>query len=414
MVQRLPPLTAPSSRRGGVRRYALLPAAMAIWGCGGDAGAAPDPFADTWLMTGPDTRIGSIDDPDYVFGPIISLDLGPDGLLYTMHWDEGTIRRWTQDGAPAGSVGRKGEGPGEFEQPTDMGFFGDSLWVWDMDAYRVSYFDLEGEFLGSVSPKVDLGGRDENPARPDRPLRDGTFIGNSPAWSDGIARGTLTESPYVHMDADGNRLARIWAMPYEPRDVFAILADDGVGGSFSFQPFGDGYSFVVGEDGMLVLERRAWTGEGEAVVSVTKIGLDGDTVFTVAVPYDPVPLAAARFDSAVAARAERWKDNSGPFSATEADVRDAMYRPSYLPAVRGIWQAGDGTIWLRRYDPVETEDGESMTESWILDAKGAPLARALTPAGLSIRVISGDTVWGIERDELDVQYMVRYRLVKDG
>ncbi|MCY3942622.1 MAG: hypothetical protein OXG18_02505, partial [Gemmatimonadetes bacterium] len=107
-------------------------------------------------------------------------------------------------------------------------------------------------------------------------------------------------------------------------------------------------------------------------------------------------------------------DNSGPFSATEADVRDAMYRPSYLPAVRGIWQAGDGTIWLRRYDPVETEDGESMTESWILDAEGAPLARALTPAGVGISVISGDTVWGIERDELGVQYMVRYRLVKDG
>ena len=31
-----------------------------------------------------------------------------------------------------------------------------------------------------------------------------------------------------------------------------------------------------------------------------------------------------------------------------------------------------------------------------------------------MRVISGDTVWGIERDALDVQYMVRYRLMKDG
>jgi len=386
---------------------------MAIWGCGGDAGSAPDPFADTWFLTGPDTRIGSTDDPDYIFGRIMSLALGPDGLLYTMHWQEGSIRRWTQDGAPAGSVGRKGEGPGEFEQPTRMGFFGDSLWVWDTDAYRVSYFDLEGKFLGSVSPEVDFGDAGENPARPDRPLRDGTFIGNSPAWSHEIAEGTLTESPYVHMGADGNRLARIWAMPYEPRDVFAILADGG-GGSFSSQPFGDGYRPLVGEDGMLVLERRAWTGEGDAVLRVTKIGLDGDTVFTAAVPYDPVPLSAARFDSAVAARAERWKDDSGPFSASEADVRDAMYRPSYLPAVRGIRQAGDRTIWLRRWDPVETEDGESMTEWWILDAQGAPLARALTPAGVGISVIDDGTVWGIERDELGVQFMVRYRLTMDG
>ena len=376
---------------------------MATWGCGGYAGSAVAPFADTWFLTGPETRIGSIDDP-YIFGPITSMSPGPDGLLYTMHRFESSIRRWTQDGTPASSVGREGDGPGEFERPTQMGFFGDSLWVWDMNAYRVSYFDLEGEFLGSVSPEVDFGGAGEYPARPGRPLRDGTFIGRTPAWTEGIARGTLTERTYVHMDADGNHLARIWAMPYKARDVFAILDDDGVGGTFSAQPFGDRYSFVPGEDWMLVLERRAWTGEGEAVFRVTKIGLDGDTVFTVAMPYDPVPLSSERFDSAVAARAE-----SHLYSASEAKIRDAMYRPSYLPAVRSIRQASDGTIWLWRWDdPVETEDGESMAEWWILDSEGAPLARALTPAGVWIMVINEGTVWGIERDERGVQHMVRY------
>ena len=55
-----------------------------------------------------------------------------------------------------------------------------------------------------------------------------------------------------------------------------------------------------------------------------------------------------------------------------------------------------------------------MTESWVLDAQGAPLARALFPADLRVAVIDGDTVWGIEMDELDVQYIVRYRLVKGG
>ena len=91
-----------------------------------------------------------------------------------------------------------------------------------------------------------------------------------------------------------------------------------------------------------------------------------------------------------------------------------MYRPSHLPAVRGVMQAEDGTIWLRRYDPVESETGEQMNEWWVLDADGAPLARALTPVGLSMRVINGDTVWGVERDELGVEYIVRYRLAKDG
>ena len=413
MPQAPPPQTVPS--RPGTRLYSLFLALIIAAGCQADAGSSPDAFAtNLWTLSEREVRIGSVDDPDYIFGPIGGLSVGPDGLLYTMHWGEGTIRRWTTDGAPAGSVGREGEGPGEFQQAVRMGFFGDSLWVWDMEAYRVSYFDLEGVFLGSVSPKVEIGSRAESPPRPDRPLRDGSFIGMAPMWSGGIARGTLTETPIVHIAADGNRLARIWEIPHEPRDIFAILSDGGFGGSYSSQPFGDGHIPSIGESGVLVLERRAWTGTGEATVKVTKIGLAGDTLFTAAVPYDPVPLPAERYDSAVAVKVDQWRDRSGPFSASEADIRKAMYRPSYLPAVRGFTQAEDGTIWLRRYDPVESETGEQMTEWWVLDAEGSPLALALTPVGLSMRVISGDTVWGVERDELGVEYIVRYRLTKDG
>ncbi len=413
MPQAPPPQTVPSRPRPLAWPYPLLLAVIIAAGCQADAGSSPDAFAaNPWTLSEREVRIGSVDDPDYIFGPIGSLSVGPDGLLYTMHWGEGTIRRWTQDGAPAGSVGREGEGPGEFQEAAGMGFFGDSLWVWDRRAYRVSYFDLEGEFLGSVSPRVEIGTMEESPPRPDIPLRDGTFIGMAPMGADGIARGTLTETPIVRIDADGNRLARIWAIPHEPRDIFAILSDGGFGGSYSGQPFDDSHIPSIGERGVTVLERRAWTGTGEATVRVTKIGLDGDTLFAAAVPYDPVPLPSERYDSAVAVKVDQWRDR--PFSASEADIRKAMYRPSHLPAVRGLMQAEDGPIWLRRYDPVESETGEQMNEWWVLDADGAPLARALTPVGLSMRVINGDTVWGVERDELGVEYIVRYRLAKDG
>ena len=268
------------------RTSALVLAVILAAGCQSDGISSPDPFsADPWTVSGPEVRIGSVDDPDYVFGPVVGLTPSPDGFLYSLHWGDATIRRWTPDGTPAGSVGRQGEGPGEFERPIRMGFHGDSLWVWDLDAYRVNYFDLEGEFVGSVSPKVEIGGPESSPPRPESPLRDGTFVGQVPAWSDGIARGTLTETPYVHMDGAGETLGRIWAKPHEPRDVFAILNKSGFGGSYSSQPFGDGYMATILEDGLLVLERRAWTGEGDPTVRVSKIGLGGDTLFTAAVPY---------------------------------------------------------------------------------------------------------------------------------
>lgn len=411
MSQAPPAPTVPSPTRPSLRPHALLLALIIATGCQIDTGSAPNTFEENlWTLSERELRIGSVDDPEYIIGFVGSITVGPDGLLYTLEWTEGSIRRWTPDGQPAGSIGRRGEGPGEFVQPIDLGFFGDSLWVWDIEAYRVSYFGLDGVFLGSVSPRVDFGTIDEIPPRPDRPLRDGTFIGTVPLDGEAIAGGRLKEAPIVRMDADGNRLGTIWAVPFEPHDVFVIVSD-GMR-SFSDQPFEDGYTSSVGDDGVLVVERRTWTGEGEAGVKVIQIGLDGDTVFISTIPYDPVPLPAERFDSAVAARVEQWR--SSPAFADEGKVRDEMYRPAYLPAVHGAMRAADGSIWLRRFDPVQSETGEWMTESWVLDAQGVPLARALVPADLRVMSIDGNTVWGIELDELDVQYIVRYRLVKEG
>lgn len=55
-----------------------------------------------------------------------------------------------------------------------------------------------------------------------------------------------------------------------------------------------------------------------------------------------------------------------------------------------------------------------MIEWWVLDGEGAPLAQARTPVGLVVRLIADDMVWGLERDELGVEYIVRHRLMKDG
>ena len=152
-------------------------AAIIAAACQRDATSSPDLFAaNLWTLSEREARIGSVDDPDYIFGAVLGMALGPDGLLYTTHRRESSIRRWTADGAPAGSLGRKGEGPGEFEQlPSGLGFFGDSLWVWDHYARRVSYFDLERKFLGSVSLRVDPGSMWGSLPQ-SVPLRDGTFI----------------------------------------------------------------------------------------------------------------------------------------------------------------------------------------------------------------------------------------------
>ena len=366
----------------------LVTAVTALFtACQPDSTPSTDPFAAApWTLSEREATIGSIDDPDFIFNAILRMPLGPDGLLYTLHEGEATIRRWTADGSPAGTLGRKGEGPGEFRFPFQLGFFGDSLWVWDVMASRASYFDVEGVFLGSVSVRSARGSTDEPAARPVAPLRDGTFMGVAIAGQRAIASGARTEMPYVRLDAAGNGLARIWAQPLERHDAIAQL-------------FGDGYLSGFGRRALLVVDRRVWSGEGDAAVRVTEIGFDGDTIVTAPVPYDPTPLTAERYDSVVG----DWVGAGGD----EAQIREALYRPSHLPAVSNLITGEDGTIWLQRYDPVVVETGELMSEWWVLDSEGSPLGRAQTPEGLEIKLVSDDTVWGIERDELDVEYIVR-------
>ena len=398
----------------------FLLASLAAIGCQSDTASSPGLFTgEPWVVSGPELKFGSTeDDPDYIFGPVHNLLQGPDGLLHSLHFGEASVRRWTADGRPAGSISRAGEGPGEFQRPWDMGFFGDSLWVWDLGGYHVSYFDRDGMFLGRVSPKFDLGGPDGSPPRPSALFRDGTFLGAEPAWSQAIATGELTETAIVHMDSEGGTLANIWKHPREPRDGLALLDEDGFGGRFGRQPFGDGVTYTGVDDGLVVLDRRAWTGEGESVFTLTRIGLTGDTVFSIPVPYTPVPLARERLDSAVLSITDSWYESMSrrePGLARgrlEARIRDAMYKPDHVPPVDLFTTDASGNLWLRRFDPVESGGGEMLAEWWVFDPMGAPLGRALLPTGLRVMHITDEHVWGTELDELDVDFIVRYRLEK--
>ena len=376
-------------------------------GCGGGTNSGTESSPDhPWTLDGPEVRIGSLDDPDYLFGLVGSVVPGPDGLVYSLHPRDAVVRRWTANGTPAGTIGRRGEGPGEFTQPGRMGFFGDSLWVMDSGLNRASYFDLAGQFVGSVSPDVSLVGPNGRAVRPSYPLRDGTFVARPGAGSLQIATGELTENPLMRVDAEGNALGTIWLEPYKPLDLLALLDERGRGGMFSVQAFRDAPLRAPLEQGLLVVDRAAWTGSGPATIAVTGIDLAGDTMFARSFPYAPAPLPSDRVDSVVRATTARLRNYS------EGDIRAATYRPSHLPPVGGIMTGRDGTIWLRHFDPTRSEGGEEVYEWWVLDSEGHPLARAVTPARLRIRTILSDIVWGVERDELDVEHIVRYRLVK--
>ena len=179
------------------RRIAVFSAAltMACVACGDGGPGLHSDGLPLWALE-PELRIGSVDDPAYAFTYVNALEVGGDGSIYSLHEQDAVVRRWTPDGRPADTLGRRGEGPGEFTDPRALGWHGDSLWVMDGGDYRISFFRADGSFLGSVVPRVDLGTRElaEEGIRPPRPgalLADGSVYAVTPAFSHDVVEGRL-------------------------------------------------------------------------------------------------------------------------------------------------------------------------------------------------------------------------------
>ena len=106
-------------------------------------------------------------------------------------------------------------------------------------------------------------------------------------------------------------------------------------------------------------------------------------------------------DSVLEARAEGSRHPELK-RAYRTEVKDRV--PSVFPPVEAIVLGVDGRTWIGLYGG---EDGEPWL---ILDSHGEPVGRVTLPAGVRLRVAKGDHIWGTERDEFDVESIVRFRL----
>ena len=137
-----------------------------------------------------------------------------DGRIVVLDGGSAQLRFFDAGGSFLYAVGSEGEGPGEFRNPTRVRrTLGDSLQVWDAILARLSFFDLDGAFLGSSL-------RAPSPADP-TPLDEWLFERN---WIDSplpaIARGPVRRAVHAMPAPDSvgpprflmvTREGRIWA-----------------------------------------------------------------------------------------------------------------------------------------------------------------------------------------------------------
>jgi hypothetical protein len=232
-----------------------------------------------------DLQIGSIDDPDYSLTFIRAVETSVDGRIYSLHPVEQVIRVFHTDGTLAGAIGGRGDGPSEFQNVIDMGWVADTLWALDASGYRFKQFSADGDYLGSFAVPFRSG---EDPGSPQPPrarglLFDGTVHGAPPSFSRQIADGTLTREVLLLMTRNGEVTDTVTSVPLGGNEWAISDPDDPRRPqSYSTQPFADGqlWAFSPTEGAVILLERPAPVAGPSAAFHVTKLSLDGDTVFS--------------------------------------------------------------------------------------------------------------------------------------
>ena len=304
-------------------------------------------------------RIGSLDGED-ALASVNDLAVSPSGDIYVTQQWAGSVTVFSSDGRLARTIGRSGEGPGEFNpSPITLSFVGDTLWVGDWS--RAQAFGPLGQPLDFARFQVYVP-EEASQYWADSPLRDGSF------WS---RRSTRINSRHVpDGPGTGLRAIRRFSPEGEVLDTIAML--DGRDRYVEYGP--DEFTkhplwkllpdtWLIGWRDMLAADRSSIVllGDvreepGSASFDLLRIGIWGDTLLMRSVPYEPRPFSRAL--------EAWWRDEFGKFMAgdytrglsdwgqrTEPDTREAREkaREGFLAAaIPPASSPGDG--WGRRDD----------------------------------------------------------------
>lgn len=126
---------------------------MLLFGCGGSTGEAAEVDNEWTVSEGEitlDEDLFTADNDDFYFGRIYDVAVREDDRVYVADGEEHHVKVLSPEGELLETIGAQGEGPGEFERPSELVLArGDSLYVLDGYWGRVSVFAPDHTFAYS-------------------------------------------------------------------------------------------------------------------------------------------------------------------------------------------------------------------------------------------------------------------------
>jgi len=358
-----------------------------------------------------DLDIGTIEgEPAYQFSTIAAIDVNDAGEILVLDQQAAEVRAFDASGKHLRSIGKPGGGPGELMPgQTLMGVRagrGDTVYVADIGRFRIVGLTADGKEIGSY----------------ELPLTQGIPVAFRPAPGGkvavqvrrmalpGITDSTVTPRDFIIIrDLTGGTA-----------DTVATLDSGGTlnftGGKMQTRIFASEPMWTILDDGRIVIGRND-------TYRLQVFTPDGKLERVIQRPVEAAPVTTAAQDAyrklmrkLVERQLGAQGQGANPAAIAYVDqMLKAMQFADFFPVYASLMGGPDNTLWVQRF-PVEMLaaadeqlDLENLTApDWdVFDGQGRLLGRVTLPERFNGMRVVGRSIYGVQRDELDVQHVVR-------
>lgn len=350
--------------------------------------------------TSPELRLGSpMGQAAEQFGVIRDVIATSDGGIAVLDGQAAEVRLFDAAGRSRAILGGRGEGPGEFQSPMELAALpGETLAVFDPRPGRITRFGPDGTMAGVTT----LDGV-ETRVTDARFLMDGSLVGQSHWLSPNDGPPPTGEPTFIRNSA-----------------VLTLFDDRGqVVDTIDVVPSGEEIvSIQVSSTAVSVLKRPAayardnvfaptpagtWSAENDRFELKLRETATGRLLRIVRAPLLELPTTP---ELAQAIRDEAVREAETPEERSRLETwLDLSPRPELQPAFDAFEADEQGRLWVREWTPFH-----DATRWWVFEPDGALLGSLDAPSGLTITQVTCTSVLGVERDELEIDYAVRYAL----
>ena len=322
------------------------------------------------------------------FGGVNAVALGPERNVFVADALNREVRVFGLDGAHVRTFGRDGEGPGEFRSIYSIAWVGDRLLTYDPHLGRIGEFSAGGEWLGQ---RTTAGGWTGSPADlrfypvgPDEVFRNALGADMESAWVGHHSRGDTGDTiPWFRGSEDAP--GAVEPIFCEAEGCHWLLRGP-VRGKVRPAP-GVRRSDVLGVGIPLPDHRHGSVGDTLRVIERT-------------LPAEPVS------DAEWAVGNEEYDEFRERYPNASCRPR-TFSRPDRKPFIDKIYVAPDGKLWV--------EVIRTAGNRWeFFDPEGRLLGSvpAAPYKDRSVPVFAGDYLAAIRQDELELDHVDVWRLVR--